>query len=347
MWGKLDRNLIVSVSLLAAAGCGGAARMAAGAPHHGDGQAGASRSVEELLASQPKVTKQQADLASEMVARLSYLDTSPSDQGAYDQHIAIADQCIARAKALQQQGVPGRYLVRVDGDGVKALAGVVSTMKDGARRRYAPLSSVAAYCHDKHNALIVSYVSSIQIAASDITEVKNTKFTRAIDLSAYADPIENCSSVVSTALEKYKASPSMKVKLEGGTAVTLGEANDTICLGLARAVAKAKQDIATAHARALAAKLRPFKRRLRGGKWRLFASKGLIQHVGHMYTRRRRRLRTPRDYARASLWCVAATTREKLVPQWEVTCYRFHGNKYEGTHRDSGNGASAPTPAFR
>jgi hypothetical protein len=134
------------------------------------------------------------------------------------------------------------------------------------------------------------------------------------------------------------APKSEKIEVEGHT-MTLGEATEKGCGIVKTAIEAATKKAEKAHA----AKYAPYKKALRGDKWKVFMKYKMITF--RVRGRGGRELSTPRKLARSSVWF--ERLRSRSYRRWRMKRFKFRGNRLVSVRIVSGRGRIPPSRAYR
>jgi hypothetical protein len=125
--------------------------------------------------------------------------------------------------------------------------------------------------------------------------------------------------------------------------ILISEAKAKICQTYADVTAKLWENASKAEEASMA----PYKKALKGDRWKVFAEHGFIninpRGVGGVV------LNTPEALTRSPLWCeTLGDDNNPLRPTWKTRCYRFKGNTLAGRPVErTGRGKYPPNSAYK
>ncbi len=93
--------------------------------------------------------------------------------------------------------------------------------------------------------------------------------------------------------------------------------------------------------------LAPYRKALRGDKLKTFRKYGLVSRA--VYTRKHRRLQSPRDFRRASVWYLVTNYTRGCAYSacWRLHRFQFRGNRLRRVTKSTGRGRVVPRSRFR
>jgi hypothetical protein len=117
---------------------------------------------------------------------------------------------------------------------------------------------------------------------------------------------------------------------------------DTWCKPLAEAAGILADEVAAAEA----AKVAPYKKVLKAGKLKIFIDEDLVDLM--VFGKGEKRLKTPKDFANASLWFVILGKKGPDGKDWWILRrYQFKGDKFVKKTEKEGKGSYPPKSAYR
>lgn len=123
--------------------------------------------------------------------------------------------------------------------------------------------------------------------------------------------------------------------------LTLAEVEQQVC----KATLGSMGDLKQADDAKTAALYAPYLKVLTGDRAKIFAAEKMLGSV-YYYGPGKKRLSTPADFKNARTWYWYSYDHASIPPTWNVSGYKFSGDKKIGTYSKAGRGQDAPASAF-
>ena len=277
------------------------------------------------------------------VAQIQYINPNQK-YGPRDQvrHIEILSGCLKAVANAKQQGVSTSHMVTAYSEFPNAR----KTTK-APREWLATINQVEAHCHKMHRQVSMSVAQApLEEAERQLAAFRKLKEFQESDMHAVIAPLDKCRAGVARATEAGVPADTV-FHLNGRTKVTLANARQQICEPLLASMQTIQTALKGQKKAKLAKRLAPYRKVLKGDKRRIFEH-GFTMLDLTVWGKKRVRLKTPKQFARATLWFQVLNHRDKLGrAMWKLRRHAFRGNRLKATTEKVGRGYTPPTSAFR
>ncbi|MFH2005018.1 MAG: hypothetical protein ABI333_00395 [bacterium] len=274
---------------------------------------------------------------------------SPSD---LVRHLATTQSCIAATNEAVAAGLrPSRKIevMRFHGLKTSMLRHKVNGRFLGWKH-YAAVSAVAKLCRSINVGMQIKAVRvALQTSAKELlaaAKLDEAGTLSKTDIIAAVQSVRRCIAAVDLVVANG-LSPNTMIDTKHKGRVKLKHAKRRICLALRKRRDALMAKYEAAIKAALEAKLAPYKKVLRGDKFKTFRDYSMYDR--YVYTRGRRRLTSPRAFHRASVWFQELTFTHNCPVRvcWRLRRFQFRGNRLRRTTEKTGRGSNVPTSKFR
>lgn len=270
-----------------------------------------------------------------------YLDRTYEDHTLVA-HIGTARVCVDGVKGLLASGMKKSDEMAISHNDVPNTTWRTDVDPNGW---VTTLGDIQTYCVGLHDGLrmgnIVTRLTESKEALAKIAAEKESS-NDPTAMMYYSMELKKCDEAVAGAIEKG-IDKKTKITLGDGTTVTLGTAKAKVCDVMADAIDDAGQTIAARIKAARHAKLAPYRKVMKGDKYRLIDEERFSEF--RVYGKGGVALDSPKSLAKAKLWFVVTTNQYET--KWTMTRYQFSGNTLKKQTTKHGPNAWPKTKEFR
>jgi hypothetical protein len=269
-----------------------------------------------------------------------------------DKHLDTFRACIAATDAAIASGLKPTQKVEVMS--VKGLkTSMVRHVVNGRSlgwKHYATVSAVASLCKSKNSGVQINVVrSALQISAKEMVgaeKLDKADTLNKVQIIVAVQSVKKCIAAVDLIIAS-KLDPNTIIDTVHKGKVKLKNAKRKICLRLEAQRVALLTKYKVAIKAALDAKLAPYKKVLRGDKYKTFYNFSMYDR--YVYTKKKRLLKTPRAFKRASVWFQEMTYTHNCRVRvcWRLRRFQFKGNRLRRTTEKTGTGNTVPTSKYR